>query len=192
VDFSQREGDFVICCDAGLQAAQKWGISPDLIVGDFDSAAPPAESDVPVLRFPVMKDETDSMLAAREGLRRGFGDFVLLFSLGGRLDHTVANIQTLAFLEKHGARGALIGPRDTVRLLRNEKLHIPRREDRTLSVFAYGGQARGVTLNGVLYPLEDATLDTSFPLGVGNHVTAPKATVSVADGTLLLIESQLN
>jgi thiamine pyrophosphokinase len=192
VDFSQREGDFVICCDAGLQAAQKWGISPDLIVGDFDSAEPPAESDVPVLRFLVMKDNTDSMLAAREGLRRGFEDFVLLFSLGGRLDHTVANIQTLAFLKEHGAQGALIGPRDTVRLLRNEKIHIPRREGRTLSVFAYEGQARGVTLKGVLYPLVDATLDISFPLGVGNHVTAPKATVSVADGTLLLIESQLN
>lgn len=192
MDFSFEPDDFYICCDAGLSAAQKLGVTPHLLVGDFDSlgCAPPC--DLPVLRFPVEKDDTDSMLAVREGLRRGFRRFALLFSLGGRLDHTVANIQTLAFLLERRAEGILIGPSDTARLLHNGGTAIARREGFTLSVFAFGGPAKGVTLTGVQYPLADAAVDTSFPIGVGNHIVAASAGVSVAEGTLLLIESRIN
>lgn len=184
--------DFVICCDAGYSAAAELGITPDLIMGDFDSCHDPLPSGVEVMRFPVEKDDTDSMLAVREGLKRGFRDFVLLFSLGGRLDHTVANIQTLAFLRQHGADGLLVGPRDTVRLLENGSLTLGRDTGRTFSIFAFGGTARGVTLTGMQYPLDNAEVTENFPIGLGNHILEPQGSVTVADGRLLVIESEIN
>jgi thiamine pyrophosphokinase len=192
VDFASESGDLVICCDAGLLAAQKMGITPDLLVGDFDSLDRPPPADLAVLRFPAEKDDTDSLLAVREGLRRGCRRFVLLFSLGGRLDHTLANIQTLAFLLGRGADGMLVGPFDTVRLLKNSRIELARRKGYTLSVFSYDRCARGVTLTGVQYPLTGAAVENSFPIGLANRIVEPTAGVSVEDGTLVIVESRIN
>ncbi len=192
IDFSVTPEDFVICCDAGFAAAQRRGITPDLLIGDFDSYRAPLPESVETLRFPVEKDDTDSMLALREGLRRGYKRFVLLFSLGGRLDHTLANIQALAFLEELGASGMLIGPNDRVQLLKNGTLDIPRDNAYTLSIFAYGGKAIGVTLKGMQYPLNNAVVTETFPIGLGNHINAPTGRISVLDGTLLVVESKIN
>ena len=192
IDFSVNPEDFVICCDAGFAAAQRRGITPDLLIGDFDSYRAPLPESVETLRFPVEKDDTDSMLALREGLRRGYKRFVLLFSLGGRLDHTLANIQALAFLEELGATGMLIGPNDRVQLLKNGTLGIPRDSAYTLSIFAYGGKAIGVTLKGMQYPLNNAVVTETFPVGLGNHIIAPTGRISVLDGTLLVVESKIN
>lgn len=186
---SPAPGDLILCCDGGWDVARELGLVPDLLLGDFDSIQGPLPEGIEILRFPVEKDDTDSMLAVREGLRRGCDAFELYFSLGGRLDHTVANIQTLAFLREAGASGTLFGPRDTVRLLGNETLTLRRDKTRTLSVFAYGGPARGVTLRGVRYPLTDALLTTGFPLGLGNHIVEEEAEVTVADGRLLVVTS---
>ncbi|MEG2173866.1 MAG: thiamine diphosphokinase [Oscillospiraceae bacterium] len=190
-DFIALPGDFVICCDDGLSAARQIGLTPDLLIGDFDSLTGPLPPEIETLRFPVEKDDTDSMLAVREGLRRGYRDFILLFSLGGRLDHTIANVQTLAFLLCHGASGRLVGPRDEVFLLHNTSVHLPRRTTHTLSLFAWNGAALGVTLRGVQYPLTDHTLTSDFPLGVGNSIIEEEAILSVTDGTLLVICSAL-
>ena len=87
IEHERLHDDFVICCDGGYKAAVAMGLKPDLLVGDFDSLQEPLPKNVEILRFPIEKDDTDSMLAVREGLRRGYSRFVLLFSLGGRLDH---------------------------------------------------------------------------------------------------------
>lgn len=192
IDFSPSEQDFIICCDAGYAAAQRLGITPDLLIGDFDSYHGPFPDTVETIRFPVKKDDTDSMLALREGIKRGYRHFTLLFALGGRLDHTIANLQILAFLEENGASGIIIGPRDTVRLLKNGTLDMPRREGYTLSIFAFGGDAMGVNLKGMAYPLSAATVTGAFPIGLGNHILAPIGSISVTAGTLLIIESKIN
>ncbi|HWP50429.1 MAG TPA: thiamine diphosphokinase [Clostridia bacterium] len=192
IDFPVTPEDFIICCDAGFVAAKRRGISPDLLIGDFDSYREPLPETVETLRFPVEKDDTDSMLALREGLRRGYKNFVLLFALGGRLDHTLANLQTLTFLEEFGASGMIIGPRDRVQLLKNGALDIPRCNEYTLSIFAYAGKAIGVSLKGMQYPLNDAVITESFPIGLGNHIIEPMGRVSVLDGTLLVVESKIN
>ena len=192
IDFSFRDDDFVICCDAGFKAACEMGIEPDLIMGDFDSYSEKLPDGIKTMRFPVEKDDTDSMLAVREGLKRGYREFVLLFPLGGRLDHTYANIQTLAFLLEHGAEGILIGPRDTVRLLRNGTLILDRKENKTFSLFAFMGTAKGVSLSGMQYSLDNAEVTEAFPIGLGNHILEPQGTVTVTDGTLLIIESEIN
>ena len=180
-----EEEDFVIAADGGLQHTQKLGIIPDEILGDFDSLGyTPAGGRV----FPVEKDDTDAMLAVRRGLQLGYQDFLLYGSLDGpRLDHTVANFQTLQFLCDHGARGILVGKEMLVTAVKNGKITFPAGAEGTVSVFCLGPDARGVTLRGLYYPLEKATLTCGFPLGVSNHFTGEEAEISVEDGSLLVI-----
>lgn len=192
IDFSPSAEDFVICCDAGYMAAERLGITPDLLIGDFDSYRMPLPEFVETLRYPIEKDDTDSMLALREGLKRGYRQFLLLFALGGRLDHTYANLQALAFLEEQDASGIIIGPRDTVRLIKNCTIEINRREGYALSIFAFGGDAVGVNLKGMKYPLTNAIVTQAFPIGLGNHIIAPRGSISVLNGMLLVMESKID
>ena len=136
--------------------------------------------------YPVEKDDTDTMLALKLGWERGFRDFRLLAGTGGRTDHTLANLQALAWLAARGGRGVLVGQGECFTVVRNGTLHFRAREEGILSVFAHGGETRGVTLEGLQYPLQNATLTPDFPLGVSNHFVGSPAAVSVADGTLLV------
>ena len=179
------EGDFVIAADGGLRHTEKLGITPDEILGDFDSLGfAPAGANV----FPVEKDDTDAMLAVRRGLQLGYREFVLYGSLDGpRLDHTVANFQTLQYLCDHGAFGTLVGLDTMVVVVKNGSLSFPAGCRGTVSVFCMGPDAQGVTLRGLHYPLENGTLSAGFPLGVSNHFTGQPAEISVKDGSLLVI-----
>lgn len=179
-------GDFVIAADGGYLHARKYGIRPDLIVGDFDSSADPGVLDIPIQRFSSHKDDTDCLLAVRRGLAEGCRRFAILGGLGGRLDHTLANLQTLTFLADHGARGELKGDGSWLTLLREESITLARRTG-YLSVFALNGPCTGVALRGTEYPLENGTLEPNFPLGTSNHIAAAQATVSVAQGDLLVM-----
>ena len=177
--------DLVIAADGGLRHTEKLGIRPDVILGDFDSLGyAPEGANV----FPVEKDDTDAMLAVRKGLELGYREFVLYGSLDGpRLDHTVANFQTLQFLCDHGAFGILSGISTMVAVVKNGSLSFPADSEGTVSVFCMGADAAGVTLKGLYYPLENGTLTAGFPLGVSNHFTGEPAEISVADGSLLVI-----
>lgn len=180
-------GDFVIAADAGWLHAKHYGIRPSLILGDFDSSADPGDPGVPVERFPSRKDDTDSVLALRRGLAEGFRRFVLLGALGGRLDHTFANLQALAFLADRGACGWLRGEGACATLLRGKAQCTLPRPTGYLSLFAVGGPCRGITLQGTEYPLENADLSPNFPLGVSNHITGETARLSLEEGDLLVI-----
>lgn len=180
------DGSYVIAADKGLLQLRDRGSEPDLVVGDFDSLGyvPQARE---LVRHPVEKDDTDMMLAVREGLRRGFRTFLLYGGLGGRLDHTLANVQTLAFLASHGARGLLFGEGTALLLLENGAVRFPASMQGTLSVFCFGDRAEGVTEAGLHYPLENAELTNSFPLGVSNAFCGRESEVSVQKGKLLLL-----
>ena len=175
----------VIAADGGLRHTEKLGMIPDVVLGDFDSLGyKPAGANV----FPVEKDDTDAMLAVRLGLRRGCGVFLLYGSLDGpRLDHTVANFQTLQFLADHGAAGYLIGNHTMVTVVKNEKITFPAGLSGTISVFCIGPDADGVTETGLFYELENASLTSGFPLGVSNHFTGQRAEISVKNGSLLVL-----
>lgn len=183
-------GDFVLAADGGLRHTQALGIAPDEILGDFDSLGyTPEGSRV----FPVEKDDTDAMLAARRGLALGYRDFRFYGGVDGeRLDHTVANIQTLHFLCAHGARGMLIGRNWVYAVIRDGEITFPAAFRGTISVFCLGADAQGVTLEGLYYPLERGTLTAAFPLGVSNHFTGQSARVSVERGTLLIMWERAN
>lgn len=183
------ENTLVIAADRGLAHLEKRGVVPHLIVGDFDSLGriPQGEH---IIRHPVEKDDTDMMLAVKTGLEQGCRRFLLYGGLGGRLDHTYSNLQTLVYLARHGASGWLLGQGMAVTALRNGRMDFAPGRDGSLSVFCPDGEARGVTLTGLYYPLHDAVLTSAFPLGVSNQFTGQAASVSVEDGTLLLMWEQ--
>ncbi|MBQ2719065.1 MAG: thiamine diphosphokinase [Clostridia bacterium] len=181
-----REAVLVIAADGGYTAAAEVFGAPDLAVGDFDSLGY-VPKDVTVVCHPPEKDETDLFLAVREGLGRGATRFFLMGALGARLDHTVANLQLLAYLAEHGVEGYLIGADGVAvtALAGPASLALSAGTEGTVSVLAHGGSAEGVTLSGFRYPLKEGTLTADFPLGVSNEV-AGAATVTVARGTLLV------
>lgn len=178
-------GDLVIAADGGLRHTERLGLQPDIILGDFDSLGyTPKGAKV----FPVEKDDTDAMLAVRRGLQLGCREFLLYGSLDGpRLDHTVANFQTLQFLCDHGAFGYLVGQKSLVTVLKNGTLRFPSGSAGNLSVFAMGDAAQGVSIQGAYYSLQNGTLTCGFPLGVSNHFTGAEVEISVKNGSLLVI-----
>ena len=185
-----REDDFVLAADGGLRHTEKLGILPNEIIGDFDSLGfTPAGANV----FPVEKDDTDAMLAVRRGLTLGYKEFVLYGSLDGpRLDHTIANFQTLQFLADHGAAGCLVGTSYIATVVKNGGIHFPAGLDGTISVFCLGADAEGVDIEGLYYPLKNGTLTAGFPLGVSNHFTGKEAKITVKHGSLLILWDRKN
>lgn len=182
--------DYVIAADGGLRHVQALGIAPNCILGDFDSLGyVPEDARV----FPVEKDDTDAMLAVRRGLELGYRKFYLYGGLdGSRLDHTVANFQTLQFLADHGAKGYLVGKDYIVTVLSKETAQFPERAEGILSLFCLGPDARGVTIENLQYPLENGSLTCGFPLGVSNHFVGKPARISVQEGSLLAIWDREN
>ena len=182
--------DFLLAADGGLRHLEKLNLKPQGILGDFDSLGYiPTGAQV----FPVEKDDTDAMLAARKGLALGFREFLFYGALDGpRLDHTLANFQTLQFLADHGATGYLVGRDYLVTVAKNETLTFPAGREGIISLFCLGSPAQGVTLEGLKYGLDNGTLTPGFPLGVSNHFTGEEATISVADGSLLVMWDRKN
>ena len=180
-----QENDFILAADGGLNHLKRLGITPNEILGDFDSLGyAPTGANV----FPVEKDDTDAMLAARRGLELGFREFLFYGSLDGpRLDHTIANFQTLQFLADNGATGYLIGNTYLATVITNETLIFPAGAEGILSLFCLGPDANGVTIEGLHYPLEGGTLTAGFPLGVSNHFTGRQARITVSQGSLLCL-----
>ena len=181
------EEDFVIAADGGYAALQAIGVAPDFVMGDFDSLGhTPAHPNVET--HPTMKDDTDMMLAVRWALAHGYRRLALYGGLGGaRLDHTLANLQTLRYIADHGALGWLTGEGWVVTAVRNGALRFGAEARGFLSVFCSGDTARGVTLRGLKYELEDAALTCGVPLGVSNEFLGKPALVRVADGCLFVL-----
>ncbi|MBQ6408579.1 MAG: thiamine diphosphokinase [Butyrivibrio sp.] len=201
VDIPLYEGDYCIACDAGFKYAQEMGILPDLIVGDFDSAS---EQDPIVLRsieeialhdpdrivrLNVVKDDTDTMKAVKIGLEKGYRKFYLYGATGGkRIDHSIANIQTLLFIKHNGGKGYIMDSDKMLMIAENEEISFNVGNTGYLSVFSLSEVSKGVTLKGLMYTLEEGELKNDFPLGVSNEfIIDEKASVSVKDGTLLII-----
>ena len=179
--------DYVIAADGGWRWCRSAGLTPDLLLGDFDSLGEVPAFDH-ILRVPVEKDDTDMMLAIKKGLERGCREFHLYGGTGGRRsDHTVANYQALLYLARRGARGWLYGNGEIYTAVCGKgEITFPARADGILSVFCLGELAAGVTIRGAHYSVENAVLAPDFPLGCSNHFIGRPITVSVERGDLLL------
>ncbi len=181
-----REEDYVIAADGGQRLASAMNLVPDRVIGDFDSSECPMRRDTCTV-LPVQKDDTDVLAAVRMALEHGYRDFVLLGCLGGRLDHTLANLAVLSFLQQHGAAGVLADEIHEVWLLAEGEHVVPPRPDCTVSLLPFGGDAHGVTVQHAAYPTQDAVFVTSFPIGVSNEFTEQPLMISVKSGQLLMI-----
>jgi thiamine pyrophosphokinase len=194
-DFSPVSGllqeDFVIACDRGYQWCERMGLKPDLLISDFDSYDGPVAQDIRLDRHIPEKDDTDTMLAVRYAVEHGFRSILVCCALGGRLDHLIANLQAMLFAQTHGVSAVLQCEDTEIFTLRNSSLKLPRRDGWSLSVFALDGPCRGVCIRGAKYPLENAELIPSLPLGVSNQWIAEEAVISVLEGTLMIVLSEL-
>lgn len=185
---SERAG-LVICADTAHRQALAAGITPDVIIGDFDhDAGQPAESGR-VIRVPSEKDDTDTMLCMKYAIEAGAEEIIIAGGIGGRLDHTIANLQSLAYAAAHGVSAVLTDGNNEARILAG-RAKFPKKDGFYFSVFAYGGICRGVSESGVKYPLRNVELTSDFPLGVSNEITADFADVEVKEGRLLVIRSK--
>ena len=185
-----EQEDLVIAADGGLRHTQTLGLTPGIILGDFDSLGyVPQGSQV----FPCEKDDTDSMLAVRRGLELGYREFVIYGGLEGpRLEHTVANFQTLQFLLDRDARGVLVGKEQLAGMFGPGSTVFSGAPEGYLSLFCLGSDARGVSLEGVYYTLQDAVLTAGFPLGVSNRFLGREARIFLKEGSLLAIWDRKN
>ena len=181
--FSPNEDDLVIAADGGWKSLLNMGIRPHLVVGDFDSAEAP--DDIPVLRYPIEKDDTDTALAIKEGVRRGYECFALYGCAGGRADQTLANIQTLHHLAIEGFDGYLVDENTVSTVVANKALHF--KPKGKVSVFSLTNESLGVTIDGLYYPLRNARLTNDCPLGVSNEGNGQAASVSVKQGVLYVM-----
>lgn len=184
----KQSQDLIIAADKGYETLLKNEISPDLVVGDFDSLNYIPNHPNTVLH-PVKKDDTDTFLSVEEGFDRGYKSFVILGGIGGRrLDHTIANIQTLIHIAKGGGRGVLLGKNTVITAINNAKIFLPDKKRGFLSVFSFGAPAKEVEIKGFKYELSGAALDCATPLGVSNEFIGRKnAFISVKKGTLVIM-----
>ena len=163
-----RPDDFNIFCDCGLAHRETLGIEPDLIVGDFDSHANP-NLDVETIVLPCEKDDTDTVFAVKEAVKRGFDNFLLIGAVGGRLDHTLGNVSILLMLHGMGRKALLVDDWSEMEIVSKEPVSI---EDSFpfFSLLNISGTARGITIEDAKYPLRGAEIQCTYQYGISNEV----------------------
>lgn len=183
-----REDDCFIAADGGLRLAERLHVTPHLLVADFDSFPEEnvrLDASAEVIKLPVEKDWTDTMAAAMLGLEKGYTEFLILGGIGGRLDHTIANMAVLLYLLKHGAVCWMADERNRLRLYLPGQYTIPVSKGFKFSLFPYGDKVEGITVKNAQYPLENACLTSDVPLGVSNEFLEKPVEISFNDGILM-------
>jgi len=191
-----NHGGYIICADSGYKHAKKLKLKPDVIVGDFDSYSGKLPADCEIIRTVPEKDDTDTLMAVKIAIERGYDVIYLYGAMGGsRFDHAFANIQTILYAREHGADLMLFG---------NEFICIQGAEEgdamytdesgrwgfRYFSVFALTETVKIKSLRGVKYPLENYEMKASFPIGVSNEITGGQAFLSIESGLALVIQTK--
>lgn len=189
-----HDKDLCIAADGGLDYLLEVGMKPDIVLGDMDSLEDEERidtrcTDFRIKRLPVEKDDTDMLAAIKEGLAAGYRQFELYGALGGRLDHTFANVQCLLYLLNQDAKGMIVGDDVTLILIRNDRISFAAdhtEKGKRVSVFAFGGDAYGVSEKGLKYLLDNVTVKLEFPIGVSNEFIGEDAEIAVENGMLLI------
>ena len=181
-------GDFVICADGGWVNAKNQGIEPDMIVGDFDSSPRPQSVNADVVVLPVVKDDTDTYHIARYIVENGFTDALFCCVLGGkRIEHTLANIQTLLFLAQNRINATMIDSRSSLIAVSNGEITLPDMPGKYFSVLSLGDLAEGVSITGAKYPLDNYMMKNNYPIGTSNEFDGTDVHISVKKGDILIV-----
>ena len=179
--------DFYVFCDSGLRHMKRLGVEPDLIVGDFDSHADPGLG-VETITLPREKDDTDTVYAVKEALKRGYEDFLLLGVFGGRLDHTLGNLGLMLMLDGLGKKCQGIDDYGRLEIVSRRPGYVPDSYS-YFSLLNISGTARGVTIRDAKYTLAGAEIPCEYQYGVSNEpLPGRTAEITVGEGRLLLIK----
>lgn len=187
-DFKKKEGDLIIAADGGYAHLKNFGIKPDITIGDFDSLGFTPD-DTETVTLPAVKDVTDMNAAVDIGVKKGYKKFVIYGACGGRTDHTISNIQLLAFLAEKGMECYIRDGKTVITAINNKNIRFDASNKGYISVFAHSDICRGVYIKGLKYCLENAELSNVFSLGVSNEFIGKEAEISVKSGTLIIIYS---
>ena len=184
--------DLIIAADSGLNHAKNLGLTPAVVVGDYDSLGrvPEPGLDIEVITVPAEKDETDTQLAIRLALSRGADDVHVIGGLGGRLDHTLSNLAILEALAQKKVRCVIEDGQNRVRLLQSDSTILPRSGYTYVSLLALDPIVKGVEIEGVKYPLKNAKLTRTFQYAVSNEITGNCCFIAVRKGSILVVESR--
>ncbi|MGN0732632.1 MAG: thiamine diphosphokinase [Emergencia sp.] len=195
ISLNPDDFDAVICADAGLLIAEKLGISPTHLIGDYDSMDIPQKSGCDssvfdgLIRLPMEKDMTDTEAALELAVSEGFDDLTVLGGLGGRFDHTMGNIGMLARFTPLTSSICLLDGQNRVSMLEPGAMTVHKGPYKYLGLIAYGGLCRGVSASGVKYPLNHFQLPNNTSLGVSNEILGEYAEISLEEGQLLVIQT---
>lgn len=186
IGFEKQKDDIVIAADGGYKYLQSANIAPDIIIGDFDSLGetPPFEN---VIKLNPVKDITDMYAAVDVGIEKGFKKFEIYGATGGRIDHSVANIQLLASLSKKGFNACVKNKKTLITAVTNGAISFDSSFSGYISVFSYTDICENVCISGLKYSLENAALKNDFALGVSNEFIGEESCISVGKGTLLIV-----
>ncbi len=186
LDFVKQNGDFIIAADGGLNHLEKKQIKPDLVIGDFDSALK-IPKNLKSIKLKPEKNETDTFAAILQGISLGYEKFVIYCGTGHRFDHTIANLQTLAFLADNNKQGFIVDKDVIITIIKNKKIEFPKIEKGYISVFSFSDKSENVSIKGLKYNVENVTFFNNNPIGVSNEFINKKSYISVGNGVLIII-----
>ena len=185
-----NDGDFIICCDCGMRHTEKLLVKPDLIVGDFDSSENP-DLDVETIVLPREKDDTDTVFAVKEAVKRGFEKFLLVGVIGERFDHSMGNVSILLYLDSQGKFAKIVDDFSEMEIV-SDKVSYVDGSFKYFSLLNISGIADGITVRGAKYPLENASVSCEYQYGISNEVLPGEtAEISVKNGRLLLVKVKI-
>ena len=188
-----KKGDLIIAADAGYLTAKALGVTPDILLGDFDTLGVENIPDgIECLRVPAEKDDTDTQLAVKVAIERGAWEIVIVGGLSGRLDHTLSTLSILEDLwkRKEGRIYAtLTDGKNRVRYIRGSGTILPRSQYRYFSLIAADDLVKGVTLEGCKYPLKNGRISRRHQWEVSNEIEGNCALIEISRGGVWVIES---
>ena len=181
--------DLLVCADGGIRHARACGLTPDLVVGDFDSGTQP--DGVRVIRLRPEKDDSDLMCCAKAVMEQGADEIWLACASGGRLDHFLANLTLLEYLEQRGVHAELYDSRNRVTYHGGgEKRYRAETEYPYVGIIPLDAELTGVTLRGLKYELTDAVLSRSAVISISNEPVAEEYRIVIGQGRALVIQSR--
>lgn len=184
--------DVILCADGGLEHAARCGITPDYMIGDFDSVSDKTLEEfktagVRYIMYPPEKDYTDTEICMDKAIKLGADEICIAAGIGSRADHSLGNIGLLHILMEKGIKSYLISDDCTIYMCRNDSFSLKGEIGDTVSIIPYGGNIEGITLKGLKYPLDNAPISLGKPTGISNVMVDSECTISVKKGEIIIV-----
>lgn len=190
-----KSSDIIICADGGAEFAYKNDITPNYLIGDFDSIDELIldyykYNCTEVMQFPKEKDYTDTEICINKALQLKCDEICILAGVGGRIDHSLGNIGLLHMINEQGVKGYIASDDCYIYLCKNELVLNGNIGD-VISIIPFKGDVRGITISGFKYPLNNASIAFGSPIGISNEMLENKCNISILEGEALVIKNNI-